>query len=218
MKLSTDAVLLGAFVNVQNSKFILDIGTGSGIIALMMAQRSDAFITGIDIDKNSIKDALKNFSNSPWANRLTGIHKSLQDYVKSGTSRFDHIVCNPPFFTNSLHSPFNGRTLSKHNVSLSFSELLDATNLLMKANGKSSFIIPASDEELIISLSENNDLFLSKIMDVFPKESKPVNRIMLEFSKFCPENVERSSLVIRQEDNQYTTDYKEFTRDFYLDL
>ncbi len=217
MKIGTDAVLLGASVNCAKKENILDIGTGSGVIALMLAQRSEAKITGLDIHRQSIEDAKLNFSNSKWNNRLKAVHSSFQEYIDKCSESYDLIVSNPPFFTNSLKSPKEQINISKHNDLLPYEVLIAGAKQILTKNGSFSIIIPAGDYKRIIELSKSAGFFLNRQLTVFPKPSKPASRIILEFStsKFLITN---EKLFIRNNDNSYTSEYMNLTKDFYLDL
>jgi tRNA1Val (adenine37-N6)-methyltransferase len=218
LKLSTDAVLLGAFAGLPNPGNVLDIGTGSGIVALMVAQRCDAEITGIDIDKGSVEDARFNFSASPWSSRLCAVHQSLQEFSSGYGKKFDAIVCNPPFFKNSSLSPFPSRNLSKHNGQLPFTGLIAQVKNLLNQGGSCSFIVPATEEKHFCSIACEMSFSLFRKKWVLPKKSKKANRVLLEFrlSEVAPE--EETELIIRDENNNFTADYKKFTRDFYLNF
>lgn len=218
MKLSTDAVLLGAFTTLPAPRTILDIGTGSGIVALMLAQRCDATITAIDIDQASVEDARQNFRESPWSDRMHALNQSLQEFADNPAGQFDVIACNPPFFMNSQPSPYPDRNLSKHAVRLSLPVLVPLVRSLLHPTGSCSFIIPAEKDVSFHKTASSCDLYLHRKKWIFPKAVKKANRILLEYRPFeCPEP-EESRLVIRHADNSFTAEYKQFTRDFYLNF
>ncbi len=216
MKVGTDAVLLGAWVNCAGKEKILDIGTGSGVIALMLGQRSEALITGLDIHKPSTEDAKLNFLKSKWKTRLKAVHTSFQEYAAKCTDRFDLIVSNPPFFTNSLKSPKQSKNISKHNDLLPYEELIKGVGQLLSEKGNFCIIIPANDFDKIIDLSINSGLFLIRQLTVFPKPAKPASRVILEFGFSNREIVLNEEITIRNDDNSYTPEYKTLTKDFYL--
>jgi len=216
MKLSTDAVLLGIFAGISHPGIILDIGTGSGILALMLAQRSDAKIVGIDIDKGSVKDAKRNFEESPWKSRLSVIHESLQGFARTCDQKFDHIVSNPPFFVNSKRSPYNSRNVSKHDEQLSFHDLILTIKSLLEPKGACSFIIPASEEINFQKIATNQDLYLTRKKLIYPKKGKIANRVLLEYNQIRANQTKKSFLIIRNEDNSFTLDYIDYTKAFYL--
>ena len=218
MKLSTDAVLLGAFTALPAPRTILDIGTGSGIVALMFAQRCDAEITAIDIDEASVEDARQNFRESPWSNRLYALNQSLQEFANNPAGQFDVIACNPPFFMNSQPSPYPGRNLSKHAVKLSLPVLIPLVRFLLHPKGSCSFIIPAENDGSFHEKACSNNLHLHRKKWIFPKAVKKANRVLLEYRPIESSGPEESTLVIRHPDNSFTAEYKQFTRDFYLNF
>lgn len=218
MKLSTDAVLLGVFAGVENARTILDIGTGSGILALMLAQRCAAEVTGIDMDQGSVEDARQNFENSPWESRLHLVHDRIQDHARSTQQKYDAIVSNPPYFENSKRSPYISRNQSKHTSMLSFRELIAITASLLNKNGSCSFILPADAESNFRMLASHAGLYLHRKMMIYPRKSKPHNRLLLEFKKENATPVKQESLIIRMEENTFSPEYKNYTRDFYLDF
>jgi len=216
MKLSTDAVLLGVFADGSGASNILDIGTGSGILLLMLAQRCEAEITGIDMDQGSVEDAIQNIENSPWKNRIHLIHERIQEYSNRTLEKYDAIVSNPPYFENSKRSPYISRNQSKHTAMLTFQELVAISASLLNKKGCCSFILPADSESNFSNLASHAGLFLHRKMQVYPKKSKEYNRVLLEFKKTKITAIEQASLIIRMEDNTFSPAYKEYTRDFYL--
>jgi len=218
MKVGTDAVLLGAWTDVSETNNILDFGTGSGIIAIMIAQRAKANIDAIDIDKGSIVDAQNNFSNCPWKNRLTGIHSSLQEYVKNNSKKYDLIVSNPPFFSNSLKSLIYARSLSKHDEKLTHKELLTGVKKLLSCTGRLCVILPVSEADNFKELALLENLHCSKELQIIPKLNKKPNRIIMEFTYVKPQIISETNLCIRNLDNSYTKEYIDLTREFYLNF
>ena len=216
MKVGTDAVLLGVFANVFGANSILDIGTGSGIIAVMLAQKSNANIDAIDIDKGSISDAEDNFSNCPWKNRLTAIHSSLQEYVKKTAKKYDLIVSNPPFFSNSLKSPEFSKSLSKHDEKLNHKELIAGTKRLLSSDGRFIVILPFSQIKNFKETALIENLYCSKQILIYPKYSKPANRIILEFSFERQIKPVETKLTIRNNDSSFTEQYVDLTKEFYV--
>jgi tRNA1Val (adenine37-N6)-methyltransferase len=218
MKIGTDGVLLGATVNLDSAENILDIGTGSGVIALMIAQRCNANIDAVELDKESALQAAENFKKSQWDNRLTSINTSVQDYVHDSKKKYDLIVCNPPFFNNSLKSPFNKRkNRAKHNDELSYDDLTNSAANLLNENGSLWVIIPDQESFMLESSALEAELFLNFELDIFSKEGKAVNRKVLKFTKSKTSKV-IESLTIRNEDHSFTTEYMNLTKDFYLNF
>ena len=217
MKVGVDGVTLGAWSDVANTESILDVGTGSGLIALMLAQRSDAKITAIDIDIECINQAKENVERSNWRSKISVFYSSFQDFAEKTQEKFDLIVCNPPFFINSLKSPSKNRTQARHNNMLSHPDLIENSKKLLSEKGKLCVILPVVEGNQFIELSEKNNLFCSKKVTVFPNYEKPAKRFLLEFRKEKRE-CEESKLIIEKERNVYTPEYAEFVKDFYLKL
>lgn len=218
LKVGTDAVLLGASINTENSKSILDIGCGSGIIALMMAQKSNSTIDAIDIDFESVEEAKINFENSPWSDQLIAKHVSLSDHVKQSKKKYDLIVSNPPFFNNSLKSPSDRNNLSKHTSSLSHEELLSGVKNLLSADGVFAVIIPFDQMTSFLNMALIEGLYCLQKLIIYPTPKKPVNRIILELSKNQPVKSKEDSLTIRDASGNFTEQYKTQTRDYYLNF
>ena len=218
MKVGTDAVLLGSWVDINKRINIFDIGTGSGVIALMLAQRSEAEITGIDIHFASVEEAKINFAQSKWKSRLKVIHSSFQEYAANCSESYDLIVSNPPFFTNSLRSPEELKNISKHNDRLPYSDLISGIIQLLTKTGKYCLIVPANDAPLLIELSNQNGLYCVRQLTVYPKQSKPASRKIIEFGTSKPETIIKEEVIIRNVDNSYTADYMKLTKDFYLNF
>ena len=217
MKVGTDAVLLGSWACPENRLYTLEIGCGSGLISLMLAQKMKGFITAIDIDKDSAEQAHQNFMASKWNNKLESIHTSLQQFLKQSYKKFDIIISNPPFFNNSLNSPYKNRTLSKHTNTLSYPELVKGIKKLLKQDGIVYIILPYEESKEFIFLMRKADFCLSKECLVIPKENKEANRILMEFS-YKDSELTSEKLYIRNKDNSYTEKYKQLCKDYYVNL
>jgi len=215
MKIGTDAVLLGAWTN-ENPQKILDIGTGSGIIAIMLAQKTTAYIDAIDIDEESVKQAKENIANCKWNDRINVSHISFQDFYRKQDKQYDLIITNPPFFTNSLKSPENLRNIAKHNDSLSFDEIITGVKLLLEENGKFNIVLPYNESIILKEKALINSLYCSKLLYVKPKPDKNCNRVLMQFSLQKEIPLQTDELIIRHEDNSYTEEYISFTKDYYL--
>ncbi len=214
MKIGTDGILLGAWVNCQNCTYILDIGTGTGVIALMMAQRNEnASIDAIEIDENSIKDASMNFNNSTWSNRLNLIHHDVTSFRTA--KNYDLIVCNPPFFNNSLKPNDNSRALARHNDKLNITEIAKFSTQKISDKGRVCLILPISSLEEVKLIFAKFQLELIRICFVKPKPHKQPHRILLEFGK-QKQSLQKETITIENEGrHNYTEDYKNLTREFY---
>lgn len=218
MKLGTDAVVLGAYVNPNLAKNILDIGTGTGILALMMAQKSDAFIQAVEIDEVAALEAEFNFKQSKWLNRISLYSNSIQDFRREFPDvKFDFIITNPPYFVagNQFEIEDEKRRTARHTNTLSFEELAKIMAQLLHENGIIAMVLPNQEAELFIQIAETYLLFPKEILQVYPKRSKPFNRLVMLFSK-QKQNIIQQELVIYNEDNSYTETYYELTKDFYL--
>ena len=212
MKVGTDAVLLGAWIPLpENCENILEIGSGCGVIALMLAQRTNAKITGIDIDENSIIEAQKNAENSSWKNNVQFIHQNVQDFAQKTTQKFEVIVSNPPFFENSLKSPKPNKNISKHTITLSLEQILNMVHILLSENGRFGLILPIEASEKIEKLATEKHLYVTKRMQVYPTPTKKANRMLLMFER--KKNIcEEEKLIIR--DGGYTEEYLEMVREY----
>jgi tRNA1Val (adenine37-N6)-methyltransferase len=216
MRIGTDAVLLGAWIDPENRTEILDIGTGCGVIALMMAQKSNATITAIDIDEDSARQASANFRNSPWNGRLNAIHGSFQEFFRLPGRSFGLIMTNPPYFRNSLRSPLKSRNFARHDDQLNTDDLLTGVSRMLCTDGKFCLILPAVDATSFQSVAKEHDLFLVRQLQVKSKPGTKPKRIAMEFSFSPPGPVITEEIILRREDNSFTDAYRELTKDFYL--
>lgn len=217
MKVGTDAVILGSWADVKNSQTILDIGTGSGIIALMMAQKnSEAQIKAIDIDENSIIEALQNFKQSPWSSRLEAVYIALQNFGLSYENHFDHIISNPPFFIKSTPAPEKARHNARHTDTLSANDFFKYSKLLLTETGKISLIIPFYSSNDWIKTAENYNLFLSRITNVLSYPDKPIERILIEFSNKKSSFETKEFYIRKGKGLGYSDNYVVLTNNFYL--
>ena len=214
MKVGTDGVLLGAWGCVEG-KQILDIGTGTGLIALMAAQRNpDAEVIGIDINEAAIEQARENVAESPFRERISCI---LQDVLAFFPEvRFDAILCNPPFFTEDTLPDDEGRAMARNNKSLPFSELIPKVATLLTEQGKFSVIIPSQHISSFIGLCLEHGLYLSRRCLVRTTAKKPVRRALLTFAKQQNLMCEEQEICLMNTDGSRSTAYKELTEAFYL--
>lgn len=218
MKVGTDGVLLGAWAKVSGAKTILDIGTGTGVISLMMAQRSKARVLGIEIEKNAAEEAKENVQHSPWKDRVSIENVSLQDFANITSKTFDLIVSNPPFFTNSFKNEIQNRSIARHNDFLSFPDLIKNSVKLMNEKGWFSVILPVVPANEFIELAKLEGLNLVRKTEVKPNALKNANRFLMEFSK-KQTALKKDSLIIYNElGTDYTEFYKRLTCDFYLNF
>jgi tRNA1Val (adenine37-N6)-methyltransferase len=216
MKVGTDAVLLGAWANVHGAKTILDIGTGSGIIALMMAQRTgpETKIDAVELMKEDAQQASENFLHSPWPNKISVSNARIQDFYPG--IKYDIIICNPPFFSKSLLSPAEARSKVRHDTSLTSGELIDASIRLLSPTGKLSIILPSAESERFVPGARSKKLFLHRTTAFFARAGKPPERSLLEFG-FVSVPVRKDTLTLYQSKDRWTDEYRSLTGDFYLD-
>lgn len=219
MKIGTDGVLLGAWTPLENAPFsILDIGTGTGIIALMLAQRSNAEqIDAMEIDDDAYEQAVDNFENSPWGDRLFCFHAGLDEFMEEPEDQYDLIVSNPPFYTEDYTSGDEQRDKARFAESLPFEDLIEAAALLLSDNGVFSVIIPFKEEDKFIALAKELDLFPFKITRVKGTPTTDIKRSMIAFSRNESETT-TDELVIEITRHNYTPEYTALTKDFYLKM
>lgn len=216
MKVGTDAVLLGAWVNATNAKTILDIGTGTGIISLMLAQKSEALIDAIDLDRNAYMQAQENIGCCKWSDRIQVHHISLQQYAINAKHKYDLIVSNPPYFVDSSKALEESRTNARHTDQLSFSDLLDGVLKLLSPAGKFYVILPTKESQLFREMAEEQKLYLTKLTRVITRTDKPEKRLLMKF-EFVQAPLQEDSITIEQDERHiYTEQYKELTKDYYM--
>lgn len=216
MKIGTDAVLLGALCSSTLKKNILDIGTGTGIVALMLAQDSEANLTGIDIEKNAAQQAQENFSRSPFAGRLKSVHSSFEEYNQMvSANTFDLIVSNPPYFLDSLKTESQDLNLAKHSSPDYFRVWLLAMKRILTEDGEIEFIYPPKEGAIFIEKALEIGFFLRKEINIHSFKDKPVKRKIIRLSK--KEGDYRSeNFVIYENVGEYTEQYKDSLKDFFL--
>ena len=218
MKVGVDGVLIGAWAMVENAGEILDIGTGSGLIALMLAQRSKAHITAIDIDQQAVLQATENVQNSQWEHRITVLNTSFQEFALNSTGQYDLIVSNPPFFVNSLKTPVESRTVARHTDTLTHEELIENALKLLTPTGRICLILPVKEGLKCIEFAENNNLFCTKQVTVYPKPNAEAKRLLLEFGMLKSDRVIDNLLIESEVRHEYSPEFSELVRDFYLKL
>ena len=220
MKIGTDGVLLGAWAPIDNNPFsILDIGTGTGIIALMLAQRSGATqIDALEIDEDAYEQATDNFENSPWNDRLFCFHAALDEFIEEPEDEYDLIISNPPFYTEDYKSDNEQRDLARFSYAMPFEDLIEAADLLLSENGIFAVIIPFKEEERFIDLCAEVELFPVKATRVKGSPKTPIVRSLLAFKRYELSVLEADELIIEINRHEYTDEYIELTKDFYLKM
>jgi tRNA1Val (adenine37-N6)-methyltransferase len=220
MKIGTDGVLLGAWTPIDNNpKSVLDIGTGTGIIALMLAQRCDAEqIDALEIDENAYEQAVENFEGSPWGDRLFCFHAGLDEFIDDPEDEYDLIVSNPPFFSEDYRSANEQRDLARFQEAMPFEELVEAADLLLSENGIFSVIIPFNEEDRFIELCAEVELFPIKVTRVKGTQNTKIVRSLLAFKRYELSVLTADELVIEIRRHEYTPEYISLTKDFYLKM
>lgn len=220
MKIGTDGVLLGAWAPIDNHPFsILDIGTGTGIIALMLAQRSAAQqIDALEIDEAAYEQATDNFENSPWNDRLFCFHAGLDEFIEEPEEEYDLIVSNPPFYSEDYKTENESRDLARFQDAMPFEQLLEAADLLLSEHGIFTVIIPFKEEENFIALANEFVLYPLKITRVKGTPTTEIKRSLLAFSRNETTDLPIDELVIETARHVYTPEYIELTKDFYLKM
>jgi len=220
MKIGTDSVLLGAWCPIENNHCsILDIGAGTGILSLMLAQRSNADqIDAIEIDEDAYEECVENFENSPWSDRLFCFHAGLDEFTEEPESEYDIIISNPPFYSEDYKTENAQRDMARFQDALPFEELVDAADLLLSENGIFAVIIPFKEEERFIDLCAEVELFPIKVTRVKGSYKTPIVRSLLAFKRYELSVLTADELVIEINRHEYTDEYIALTRDFYLKM
>ena len=219
MKVGTDGVLLGAWVSIAPSvDSALDIGTGTGLIALQLAQRCYAqVIDAVEIETNAFEQAVENFENSDWSDRLYCYHASLQKFKEEIDEKYDLIVSNPPYFNDTFKALTKDRVMARQTSSLSFQELLRISAAMLSEEGTCAFIIPCGEEENFIKIAAEHGLFPHRITRVRGHDKSPLKRSLLQLGLRAAV-VEINELIIETERHVYTENYKDLVKDFYLKM
>lgn len=215
MKLGTDSVLLGCFTKVSKAECILDIGTGTGILALMMAQKSNALIDAVEIDQEAFKQAAQNAIESPWHDRVKIHHTAIQNF--QALKKYDIIISNPPYYRNAKNMGIEDekRALARHDKDLPFEDLCKEAYRLMKEDALFWLILPHKEGLEFIQIAKQHSLLLHHSINIKPKPEKEVNRLILAFGKSNKTYTE-ISFTIYQSDGNATAEYVDLTKDFYL--
>jgi len=217
MKVGTDAVLLGAWAAINHCpNSVLDIGSGSGILALMLAQRSTAeLIDAIEIDAEAYEQCVQNFEQSPWANRLFCYHASLEEFTEEIEDKYDLIVSNPPFYTNDFDTKNYARNLARFENALPFEHLIGSTKMLLSNKGVFCVIIPFSEEDSFCGLANENQLYCNKKLRIRGQKHGEIKRSLMAFSGI-KQAIELQEMHLEDGRHNYSESYKEMTKEFYL--
>ena len=216
MKVGTDGVLLGAWADTGNAADILDVGTGTGLIAIMLAQRSTAKVDAVEIDENAFSQAAENIRGCPWPERIHLIKSSFQEYSFVCGKTYDLIVSNPPYFKNQYRPSEKSRAIARHDDSLSLMDLVFHADLILKPDGIISVIIPTESIDIYREFLHQKYLFVQRVLYVMPSTGKPAKRILVEAGR-RKSTIKKNSLAIDSgKRHQYTKEYIDLTREFYL--
>jgi tRNA1Val (adenine37-N6)-methyltransferase len=217
MKVGTDGVLLGSWTDTATAKNILDIGTGTGLVAIMLAQKTPAAIDAIDIDKNACIQATENVNHCQWKDNISIHHISLQEFPKITNKTYDLIVTNPPYFGNSLKTPDFQRNLARHNDTLTFEDILQGICRLLTADGHFVIILPYVESQLFIVEAAMYHLYCNKKLVIKTRPNKKPSRTLMEFGRIRKRNTE-NELFIYQSDNTHSAEFKNLTKMYYLNF
>ena len=227
MKVGTDGVLLGAWADVADADAILDIGTGTGVIAIMLAQKTlerqqnealkaDIVVHAVEIDDAAVEQARENMENSPFASRLAVFHDSIQEFAKNKALQYDLIVSNPPFFTGGTLSSSGDKTNVRHTVKLPHGDLLNATRELLNKTGRFCVILPLIEGLRFIEIAQTYGFYLTRRSDVRTKKDKGIERLLLQF-ELSNRTFTQDEIIIQNslDERDYTEGYRELTKEFY---
>lgn len=220
MKVGTDGVLLGAWCPIDNNPFsVLDIGAGTGILSLMLAQRSNVTqIDAIEIDEDAYEQCVENFESSPWGDRLFCFHAGLDEFIDEPEDQYDIIISNPPFYSEDYKTGSEQRNLARFQEAMPFEDLIESADLLLSENGIFSVIIPFTEEEKFINLCAEVELYPIKVTRVKGTPTTEIKRSLLAFKRYELSVLTADELIIETARHQYTEDYIALTKDFYLKM
>lgn len=217
MKVGVDGVLLGSWADISGAKRILDIGTGTGLIALMMAQRNpDAQIDALEIEPEAFQEAVFNIQQSPWNERIQIELCSFQEFSGKADLKYDLIVSNPPYFTNGHKAPLENRSTARHSDSLPLGDLISGAIGLLNKTGKIALVLPIESLQEITTLADLNKLFIARLCRIKPIPIKPEFRILIELTNTECIIQEETLMIEFEKHHDYTPEYKELTKEFYL--
>lgn len=213
-KVGTDGVLLGAYTDVSGAKRILDIGTGTGLIALMLAQRCDAEIVAIEPDHESFLQSCENIHNSKWADRIRVVESALQDFVDD--RKFDLIVTNPPYFSDSIRNPDIRKAAARHNDTLTSDEILKGCSGLLSEAGKLQLIMPFAEGNVLLAEAVGYGLFCHDILKIKPLPTSEIRRLIMAFGRERKKPAEKFLTIEHGKRHEFTEEYINLTREFYI--
>lgn len=216
MKIGTDAILLGRWTEVSENDVVLDIGTGCGLIPLMLAQKGIKSADAVEIDKDSYEEAAQNFRNSAWNSQLGAIHDDIRHYSSVCEKKYDLVVSNPPFYFGDNIPEKAKKGLARHTNTLSYNDLLASVKKVIKPDGRFSLVLPSIESKTFLKDAENQGFYLKKELLIVPIEGKEPNRINMHFVVNQVDKTEIETFVLRNQDHTFTNEYKDFLKDYYL--
>ena len=216
MKIGTDAILLARWTEVSDNDDVIDIGTGCGLIPLMLAQKGIKSADAVEIDNDSYEEAAQNFSNSAWNSRLSAIHDDIKHYAEICEKKYDLVVSNPPFYFGDNIPEKAKKGLARHTNTLSYNDLLSAVKKIMKPEGRFSLVLPAIESKTFLKDAENQGFYLEKELLIVPIEGKEPNRINMQLVVSQVYNIKTETFVLRHPDHSFTKEYKDYLKDYYL--
>lgn len=218
MKVGTDSIILGAWVGVSTEKNILDVGCGCGILSLLMAQRTEAIIEGVEMDKASAEEADSNFKASQWRERLKVFNMNFIDFPAIATKKYDLIISNPPYFTSLFKTVEPRRNLARHTDTLDFETLIKTSIKLLTDSGRLAVVLPFAESRQFIDIAAKHGLILQRMLQIVSVKGRKANRINMEFGLNEPKNISIEEFAIRKTDGKFTKEYHELLNEYYLGL
>ena len=218
MRIGTDAVLFAQWVGVSSSDNVLDIGTGSGIIPMILSQKGAGSVDAVELDADSYEEAKLNFSISAWNEKLNVFNTDVRVFADETDKKYDLIVSNPPFYASDVKPIKEKKVMARHVSRLSFKDLLLSAKKMMKEDSRFALVLPFYESRLFIKEAEQLGFYFQKEMHIIPIEGKDANRVNMQFVLNKIDSVETECLTIRNKDYSYTEEYREFLKDYYLDF
>ncbi len=218
MRIGTDAVMFAQWVDVKPSDVVLDIGTGSGIIPMILSQKGAGRVDAIELDTESFEEARLNFSISVWNEKLNAINADIRNFVDEADKKYDLIVSNPPYYSSDVKPIKEKKVMARHVSTLSFKDLILSAKKMMKNDARFAVVLPYYESRLFIKEAENAGFYLQKEFLISPIEGKEPNRVNMQFLLSKNDDIETELFTIRNKDYSYTEQYKDFLKDYYLDF
>ena len=218
MRVGTDAVLFAQWVGVSSSDNVLDIGTGSGIIPMILSQKGAGSVDAVELDADSYEEAKQNFTISAWSEKLKVFNSDVRIYADEVEKKYDLIVSNPPFYASDVKPIKEKKVMARHVSTLSFKDLLLSAKKMMNEKSRFALVLPFYESRLFIKEAELQGFYLQKEMHIIPIEGKDANRVNMQFVLKEVDSVETENFTIRNKDYSYTEEYREFLKDYYLDF